>query len=701
MMSTAYPNLLKPLDLGFTTLKNRVLMGSMHTGLEEMDGGFDKLAAFYKERAEGGTGLIVTGGIAPNDAGRVAAGSGTMMNLDDVGHHKPVTRAVHDAGGKIVMQILHTGRYGFHKNIVGPGDERAPINIIKPRKLTEQEVWGEIEAYTECARLAQLAGYDGVEVMGSEGYFINQFTVEKTNQRTDAWGGSVEKRFKIAVEIIKGVRKVTGKNFIIIYRLSMLDLVDGGNGWDDVVAQAKAVEQAGADIINTGIGWHEARIPTIAMSVPRGAFTWVTARMKREIDIPLVAVNRINTPELAEEILARGDADMVAMARPLLADPDFVRKAMENRADEINTCIACNQACLDHIFNKQQVTCLVNPRACHETTRRRVDPPTTRRVGPPNTRRVDPPNTQPDPKAAVKSIAVVGAGPAGLACAVTAASQGRRVTLYEASHQLGGQLNMAMEIPGKEEFRETLRYFKKQLDIHGVTVKLNHRATAEELIEEKYDQVVPAAGVVPKIPDIEGIDHEKVLTYVDVLFHRKPVGERVAIIGGGGIGFDVAAYLSDPGYGTSQNIDSFLAEWGVDKEYTENGGLVPGAPEMSRSPRTIYMLKRSGGKFGAKLGKTTGWIHRAVLMARQVIQWSNVTYKKIDDRGFHIEVGGEAQVLDVDHIIICAGQLPLRDLKEKLEQAGREVTLIGGADDAVELDAKRAIYQGVQLGLSL
>jgi 2,4-dienoyl-CoA reductase (NADPH2) len=672
-MNSNYPHLLQPLDLGFTTLKNRVLMGSMHTGLEEEENGFERLAAFYGQRARGQVGLIVTGGIAPNHAGMVAANSATMMNQEDANNHKIIAQAVHQEGGKIVMQILHTGRYAFHKEAVSSTSERAPINIVRPRKLDEQEVWQEVQSYIDCAAFAKKAGYDGVEVMGSEGYLINQFTVEKTNQRDDIWGGSIEKRYRFAREIVKGIRDRVGKEFIIVYRLSMLDLVKGGNSWKGVIKQAKMISEVGATIINTGIGWHEARIPTIAMMVPRGSFTWVTGRLKKEISIPLITTNRINTPAIAEEILARGDADMVSMARPFLADPEFVSKAMANRDDEINTCIACNQACLDHIFKKQITTCLVNPRACFETQLNYL------------------PTTKP------KTIAVVGSGPAGLSCAHIAALRGHKVTLYEKSPYLGGQMNIAKEIPGKEEFNETIRFFATQLKLLEVTVKLNHNVTAEELLTENYDEVILATGITPRVPDIEGIHHQKVLGYKDVVLHKKPVGKKVAIIGGGGIGFDVAMFLSDPGYHTSQDPDMFMREWGINKGYSKNGGLVPKDQKLNKSPRIIYMLKRSKGKFGSTLGKTTGWIHRATLQEREVIQMNNVIYKKIDDRGLHIEFRGETTTLDVDNIVICAGQLPQRGLKDKLEKMGCKVSLIGGADEALELDAKRAIDQGCRL----
>lgn len=674
-MNPYYQHLLAPLDLGFTTLKNRVLMGSMHTGLEELENGFTKMAVFYAERARGGVGLIVTGGIAPNEAGMVMPGSATMKNESDCLSHQIITNAVHQENGKIAMQILHTGRYGFHNKTVSPTGERSPITFSRPHMLTEQEAWEEVTAYIHCAQWAAKAGYDGVEIMGSEGYLINQFTAPRTNQRTDSWGGNTARRYRFPVEIIKGIRATVGEKFIIIYRLSMLDLVEGGNSWDEVIAQAKAIEEAGASIINTGIGWHEARIPTIAMMVPRAAFTWVTARLKGHVNIPLITSNRIQSPQLAEEVLARGDADMVSMARPFLADPELVLKASLNKADEINTCIACNQACLDHVFTRDTASCLVNPRACHETALNYLPSPTPRH------------------------IAVVGAGPAGLACAHIAALRGHKVTLYEKTNTIGGQLNMAKNIPGKEEFKENLRYFLTQLQKYQVELRLNHHATAEELLAHHYDVIVLATGAVPRVPSIEGINHSKVLTYEDVLLHQKQVGQKAAIIGAGGIAFDVALFLSEPGYHTSQHIPLFLQEWGIDQNITTHGGLIEKNAPLNISPRSLYMLKRSRGKFGNTLGKTTGWIHRETLNLRGLQQINMVDYKRIDDLGLHIAVNGSPRLLEVDHIVLCAGQVSCDHLKEKLNHP--HVVLIGGAASVQELDAEKAIKEGCQLAAVL
>ena len=676
---SAYPHLLEPLNLGFTTLRNRVLMGSMHVGLEEAKDGFERMAAFYAERARGGVGLMVTGGIAPNDDGRPYPGGARLATEEEAAKHKVVTDAVHEAGGKIAMQILHFGRYAYHPGLVAPSPVKAPISPATPRELSTAEVWQTVEDYAHCAAMAQKAGYDGVEVMGSEGYLINEFIAARTNHRTDEWGGSYENRMRFPVEIVKRVRERVGTHFIIIYRLSMLDLVDGGSSFDEVVQLAQAIEAAGATIINTGIGWHEARIPTIATSVPRGAYTWVTHKMKGKVGIPLITTNRINTPEVAEEVLARGDADMVSMARPFLADADFVNKAAAGKADTINTCIGCNQACLDHTFSGKITSCLVNPRACHETILK-IEPLAS---------------TQ----AQKKRIAVVGAGPAGLAFATTAAQRGHSVTLFDAASEIGGQFNVAKQIPGKEEFYETLRYFGKQIELTGVELKLNTRVGADELAAGAFDEVVLATGVSPRTPDIDGVNHPKVLSYLDVLRDKKPVGKRVAVIGAGGIGFDVSEYLTHEGTSPSIDAPKFYAEWGIDTSYTERGGVK--APHLDTPPRQVYLLQRKTSKVGDGLGKTTGWIHRTSLKNRNVEMIAGASYKKIDDAGLHIDVGGKDMVLPVDNVVICAGQDPLRELQAALEAAGQKVTLIGGADVAAELDAKRAIKQGTEVAAAL
>jgi 2,4-dienoyl-CoA reductase (NADPH2) len=677
MGQTKYPHLLAPLDLGFTQLKNRVLMGSMHTGLEEAPDGFQRMAAYYAERAKGGAALMVTGGISPNVAGCVADTAAKLTTEEEARQHRLVTRAVHAADGKIALQILHTGRYAFHENLVGPSAIKAPINFFKPHPLTEEEIEEQIQDFINCAQLAKSAGYDGVEVMGSEGYLINQFIVAKTNTRADAWGGSFDNRIRFPVEIVGRVRKAVGTDFIIIYRLSMLDLVKKGSTWNEVVALAKKIEAAGATMINTGIGWHEARIPTIATMVPRAAFTWVTEKMKQEVSIPLIASNRINTPELAEAVLARGDADMVSMARPFLADPEFVVKAAEKRSDEINTCIACNQACLDHIFLGKMASCLVNPRACHET--QLTYHPATKK----------------------KRIAVAGSGPAGLSFAIVAAQRGHAVTLFEQTAKIGGQFNMAVQIPGKEEFKETLRYFSRQLELQGVDVRLNTLATARSLIEEGYDEVVIATGVYPRRPAIKGIEHAKVLSYVQVLADNEEVGPRAAVVGAGGIGFDVAEFISHPGISTSLDREAFLKQWGIDKEYRLPGGLADAAPRTYPSTRQVYLLQRKDAKIGKDLGKTTGWIHRSTLKRRGISMLNAVSYEQIDDRGLHIVRKGKRQILEVDNVIICAGQEPRRDLYQALDSCDVPVHLIGGADRAVELDAKRAIDQGCRLAAAI
>ena len=672
---TVYPNMLKPLDLGFTTLKNRVLMGSMHVGLEEVPNGFARMAAFYAERARGDVGLIVTGGIAPNERARPMKGGAMLTTEAEAEHHRVVTDAVHQAGGKIAMQILHFGRYSYQKDLVAPSALQAPINPFTPHALSTEEVAQTVDDFARCAGLAQHAGYDGVEIMGSEGYLINEFIAARTNQRDDEWGGSYENRMRFPVEIVRRVRERVGPNFIIIYRLSALDLVEGGSTLDEVIQLAKAVEAAGATIINTGIGWHEARIPTIATKVPRAAFAWVTQRLKGHVGIPLVATNRINTPEVAEQLLADGFCDMVSMARPFLADPNFVRKAAEGRADEINTCIGCNQACLDHTFGGKITSCLVNPRACHETEL------------------VIAPTAKP------KRIAVVGAGPAGLSFAVTAAERGHTVELFDSASEIGGQFNIAKKVPGKEEFYETLRYFDRQLALRGVKVSLNTRVTADALKVEGFDEVVLATGVTPRTPDIDGVNHPKVMSYLAVLRDNKPVGKSVAVIGAGGIGFDVSEYLTHSGTSPSVDAPKFYAEWGIDTGYAQAGGIQPA--QVHASPRKVHLLQRKESKVGDQLGKTTGWIHRTSLKAKRVGMTPGVQYEKIDDAGLHIRVGDQAQVIAVDNIILCAGQEPQRELYGALQAAGCSVHLIGGADVAAELDAKRAIDQGTRLAATI
>ncbi|MFI0709447.1 FAD-dependent oxidoreductase [Streptomyces inhibens] len=668
-----YPHLMSPLDLGFTTLPNRVLMGSMHIGLEEAENGFARMAAFYAARARGGVGLMVTGGIAPNEAGRPYEGGAKLTTEAEAAQHRTVTAAVHAAGGRIAMQILHFGRYAYHADLVAPSAIQAPISPFPPHALTDDEVEQTVEDYVQAAELAKSAGYDGVEIMGSEGYLINEFIAGATNHRTDRWGGSYENRVRFPLEIVRRTRERVGTDFILIYRLSMLDLVPGGSTLEEVITLAKEIEAAGATIINTGIGWHEARIPTIATSVPRGAYTWVTKRLMGSVSVPLVTSNRINTPEVAEELLADGRADMVSLARPFLADPDFVAKARDGRSDAINTCIGCNQACLDHTFSGKITSCLVNPRACHETEL--VLSPTRLR----------------------KRLAVVGAGPAGLACAVSAAERGHDVTLFDAAAEIGGQLNLAKRVPGKEEFEETLRYFRTQLEAWGVKVRLNTPVTAGDL--GAYDEIVVATGVTPRTPEIEGIDHPSVVSYLDVLRDGAPVGERVAIIGAGGIGFDVAEFLTDAGDAASQDPETYFRAWGVDTAYEERGGLR--APERPRTPRQVHLLQRKTSKVGAGLGKTTGWIHRTELRHRGVTMVAGAAYERIDDAGLHLTVDGTAATLPVDTVVLCTGQEPRRDLYEELRAEGRAVHLIGGADVAAELDAKRAIQQGTELAAAL
>jgi 2,4-dienoyl-CoA reductase (NADPH2) len=668
-----YPHLTKPLDLGFTTLPNRLLMGSMHVGLEEVENGFARMAAFYAERARGGVGLIVTGGIAPNARARPMKGGAMLTTEAEADHHKIVTDTVHQEGGKIAMQILHFGRYSYQSSLVAPSALQAPINPFVPHALSTTEVEETISDFVRCAGLAQYAGYDGVEIMGSEGYLINEFIAARTNQRDDEWGGAYENRIRFPVEIVRRTREKVGKNFIIIYRLSMLDLVEGGSTLEEVIQLAKAVEAAGATIINTGIGWHEARIPTIATKVPRAAFAWVTQKLKGHVSIPLVATNRINTPEVAEQLLADDYCDMVSMARPLLADPLFMRKAEQGRADEINTCIGCNQACLDHTFAGKVTSCLVNPRACHET------------------------EMVYQPLVQAKRIAVVGAGPAGLSFATVAASRGHKVSLFDAASEIGGQFNIAKQVPGKEEFYETLRYFGKQIELTGVDLKLNAPVNVADLSD--FDEVILATGIAPRVPAIEGVTHPKVLSYLDVLRDKKPVGKVVAIIGAGGIGFDVAEYLSHSGTSPSLDSQKFFAEWGVDTSYSTVGGLCKA--EVEASPRQLFLLQRKSTKVGDNLGKTTGWIHRTSLKNRKVQMIAGVSYDKIDDAGLHITVDGQQKTIPVDNVILCAGQDPKRDLFDGLKSAGKSVHLIGGADVATELDAKRAIDQGARLAATI
>ena len=645
-------------------------MGSMHTGLEESKNGFHRQAAYFAERAKGGVGLIVTGGVAPNRAGWTSPFASKLSTNSEAREHKIVTDAVHAEGGKICMQILHAGRYGYHPLAVGPSAIKSPISPFKPWKLTQGGIRRTINDFVNCAKLAQEAGYDGVEIMGSEGYLINEFIVSKTNKRTDEWGGAYENRIRFALEIVRNTRTAVGKNFIIIYRLSMLDLVEDGSTWEEIEYLAKEIEKAGATIINTGIGWHEARIPTIATMVPRGGFSWVTKRLMGKLSIPLITTNRINTPDVAEKILAEGHADMVSMARPFLADPEFPKKALEGRADEINTCIACNQACLDHVFKRKTASCMVNPRACNELTMT-ISPASTK-----------------------KKIAVVGAGPAGLSCAVTLAQRGHEVHLFEGQSSVGGQFNIAKEIPGKEEFHETLRYYSRQMEIYKVQIHLN--TMFSEAQANDFAEIVVATGVTGRGISIEGIKHPKVLTYTDVVLNKKPVGKRAAIIGAGGIGFDVAEFLT---HSENTNVKTFMKEWGVDMDYKTGGALLKG--ESVKAPREVFLLQRKKGKLGERLGKTTGWIHRSALKMKKVKMMDEVTYQKIDDAGLHILVQGVAQLLEVDNVIICAGQVSNNQLFNKLKETHTNVHLIGGALEAGELDARRAIEQGVKVGIAL
>lgn len=681
---TEYPNLFAPLDLGFTTLKNRSLMGSMHTGLEEAKNGFAKMAQFYALRAKGGVGIIVTGGISPNWAGQVAPFAATMKYTRQSKKHQIITKAVHAEDGKIVMQILHSGRYGYHPWCVAPSKIKSPISPFTPWKLSARGVKSTIQDYAHCAKLAQDAGYDGVEVMGSEGYLINQFLVERTNQRHDKWGTDFINRMQFACQIVKSIREQVGNDFIIIFRISLLDLVKNGSSWPEVIALAKALVKSGVTILNTGIGWHEARIPTIATMVPRAAFTWTTHKLKQDlkalnIEIPLVTTNRINTPAVAENILANNDADLISMARPFLADPNFMQKAKTGAANEINTCIACNQACLDYVFQKKRATCLVNPFACYET------------------------ELTLNPANKIKRIAVVGAGPAGLAFAINAAKRGHNITLFESSDKIGGQLNLSVQIPGKEEFNETLRYFDVQLKKYNINLILNCKATSKMLIDSGFDDIVLSTGIKPRVLKLSGIEHPKVVSYIDVLTKKVNCGSKVAIIGAGGIGFDVAEFLThNRDFSPSLNIDQYLAYWGIDKNLSVRGGLITEKPELGfKVPREIYLLQRKSEKLGKRLGKTTGWVHRLELKRKNVKMLAGVEYQKIDDSGLHITIDSQAKVLDVDNIVICAGQESLRDLEQDLINAKQIYHLIGGADLALELDAARAIRHGTELALKI
>ncbi|MGW6660765.1 FAD-dependent oxidoreductase [Rhodococcus sp. NPDC055024] len=676
MTDTQFPRLLEPLDLGFTTLKNRVVMGSIHTGLEDRAKDTDRLAEYFAERARGGVGLIITGGYAPNRTGWLLPFGAKLTNRVEARRHRRITKAVHDAGGKIAMQILHAGRYSYQPFSVSASSIKAPINPFRPRKLTGRGVRWQIRNYIRCARLAKSAGYDGVEIMGGEGYFINQFLCERTNKRTDQWGGSSENRRRLAVEIVRRTRKAVGPNFIIVFRLSMADLVEGGQTWDEIVSLAKEVEAAGATIINTDIGWHESRVPTIVTSVPRAAFVDITGKLEKHVDIPVAASNRINMPETAEEILNRGDAQLISMARPMLADPDWVNKAERGASDEINTCIACNQACLDHAFVHKQVSCLLNPRAGRETTL--ILSPTRR----------------------TKNLAVVGAGPAGLSAALNLAQRGHSVTLFEASDKIGGQFGIAQLIPGKEEFAETIRYYTRMLDVAGVTVKLETRVAPADLIGS-FDEVVVATGVTPRVPKIPGIENPKVLTYAEVVREGKPVGKSVAVIGAGGIGVDVSEFLTHPTSPTL-HLKEWKQEWGVTEPEMAPGALTTPVPELSE--REVYLLQRKPGRIGAGLAKTTGWVHRAALKNKGVHELSGVNYERIDDAGLHITFGEKHEkprLLEVDTIVICAGQESVRDLVDELTVAGVVTHIIGGADVAGELDAKRAIEQGTRLAAKI
>ncbi|WP_159819102.1 NADPH-dependent 2,4-dienoyl-CoA reductase [Colwellia sp. 20A7] len=673
-----YPYLFSPLDLGHTQLKNRALMGSMHTSLEEAEGGFERLAEYYAARARGGVGMIITGGISPNDAGNQFVGGATMQNQADAVNHKLVTDAVHNAAPdcKICMQILHSGRYVHHESGVAPSAIQSPISPFPPKAMTLTDIKTHIEDFANSARLAKEAGYDGVEVIGSAGYLLSTFLLDFTNKRDDQYGGSYENRMRFPLEVMTAVRKAVGKDFIVVYRLAAMEMLEQGSTFDETLTLAKAMQKIGVDIISTHFTWHEAQVPTLATMVPRAAFTKVTGRLKKHLDIPLITSNRINMPEVAEQVLREGDADICSMARPMLADPELVNKAAEGREDEINTCIACNQACMDHVFSGKQATCLVNPYACNETIMVKTL------------------------AAQKKRIAVVGAGPAGMAYSTTAAERGHEVTLFESSDKIGGQFNIAKRIPGKEEFGETLRYFAKQIEVTGVNLKLNQRVSEKELIEGNFDEIVLATGVTPRVPDIEGVDHPKVISYLDCLLDKKPVGQRVAVIGAGGIGFDVCEYIMHKP-GVELTRETFAQEWGIDFSKHPRGGISGVETHIPTSGREVYLLQRKTTSVGRGLGKTTGWTHRIQIKKRGVKMVAGVEYKKINDEGLHITVNGEAQILDVDTIILCAGQNPLRELYSSIEASGKKVLLIGGADVASELDAKRAIDQATRCALAV
>lgn len=680
-MNPHYPNLLAPLDLGFTTLKNRVIMGSMHTGLEDRFYHIDKLAAFFAERARGGVGLMITGGFSPNRRGELLPLGSRMDNKLTALLHRRVTSAVHNEGGKICMQLLHAGRYGYTPYSVSASSKKSPITPFKPSKLSNKQIESTIDDYAKAAKMAQFANYDGIEIMASEGYLINQFLAERVNTRTDKWGGSAENRMRFAVETVRRVREAVGEKFIIVYRMSLMDLVEGGQDWEEIDMLAKAIEEAGATIINTGIGWHEARVPTIVTSVPRAAFTFATEKLKKSVSIPVCASNRINTPEIAEDIIKGGEADLVSMARPFLADPFFVAKAEAGKGDEINTCIACNQACLDHTFQMKRASCLVNPRACHETELKYL------------------------PTQDKKRVAIIGAGPAGMAASTVLAERGHDVSLFDASDKIGGQFNIAKQVPGKDDFNETMRYFGKMMEKHGVKLRLNTWVEAEDLIEEGFDEVIVATGISPRTPPIPGVEHSKVLSYLDVLRDKKPVGKKVAIIGAGGIGFDVGEYLvHEHAESPEKEKENWYKEWGVDTDLTSRSALVE--PQVAPPAREVFLLQRKESSLGKNLGKTSGWVHRAVLKQKHVTMIPGCKYDQIDDQGLHISVNGKQRVLDVDNVILCAGQEPNRALADALvaagaEEKGMKIHIIGGADVAAELDAKRAIDQGSRLAASI